>query len=451
MRGTAQPGRWARRRPGQWVACVAFWLLALAVLSFPGRLLLALAGTLVSPAFCGPVSQPPTVRQVQFLSGSGRRIVADLYIPAGPAAPHPGLLVSTPALGEGLRNRELRRTAGMVARLGYVVMLPFPDGKRIEGISPLDVADADAAIRCFLQLPEVDPARTVVAGLSYGGGPVLLAATGLPPEVSPSRFLTVGAYADLKAELRFVVTGEYRYRGTHGRREPSPFVRRILRRSLISLSAPADAPLLHAAFASEEPEALPAGLSPEGRVLGELLKARSSQRFDQLYPRLPERARRTLDSLSLLGRLGALRKPVYVLHPREDSFVPPDEALRLWRELPAAARGDLLVLPYLQHSLPIARPPVRSLGSYFQALLRGYYFLRRVLYPTPPPPRAVQTALLLIALGALLLCRPAKSQPRAGKCTTGGLISVGVRPGAPVPERLASSYTGPGYGSPGPV
>lgn len=325
----------------------------------------------------------PEVRRIEYASGSGRRIVADIYLPGGitrTGERRPGILLLTPASRRGLENPGVIRAAGSFTRLGYVTMVPFPEGDQISHLSVEDIADARASLARFMALPELDPARSIGGGLSYGSGPMLLAAAELPPARRPSRYVILGGYADLSEVLRFATTGAYRYGTMRGQHEPSPYLRTMLGRTVIAWAPPEDGPRLRKVV-EERPESAPGGLSPEGRRLAALYLNRDPERFAALYAALHSPHRSRVDALSPAGKLNGIEARTFIFHARDDRFVPPSEALRLWNTLPPAARGELLLPPVLGHTLPLERgqDPLQFVRSVWQT----YRFAGRALYPTP--------------------------------------------------------------------
>jgi len=126
---------------------------------------------------------------VTFPSSTGRPMRAALALPAA-TGPRPAVLVIHEIFG---LNDDIRRIAGRVADLGWVALAPdlFDTG----GSRPLCVlrtfltlrrregpafADLDAARSWLATRPEVDPARTGVAGFCLGGGFALLHAMRAP-------------------------------------------------------------------------------------------------------------------------------------------------------------------------------------------------------------------------------------------------------------------------------
>jgi pimeloyl-ACP methyl ester carboxylesterase len=363
-------------------------LFCLWLLTFSGRLLLFLL-SLVWPAdLPSPMvllSARPLVRRTDIPSPSGRRLLVDTYFPRAPGrrgaggGQYPGVLLLSPASRDGLANPALKRLADGLARLGYVVMLPFPGGEAIPHISGADIADARGALTHFLEIPELDASRSLGVGMSYGSGPLLLAVAELSPLKRPSRLMTLGGYADLREFLRFATTGSFASGAYRGQRTPDPYVRDVLGQSLLAWADAGDRPLLRPVVESHL-TSQPPDLSPAGQQLAALFLNRDAKRFDALYAALPPSVRSNIEAMSLPGRLGGVKAPVYVLHPADDDYVPPSEARRLWEALPQAARGELLLLPSLGHDLPGREQMRRQPVALLKTLWRTYRFLNRVLY-----------------------------------------------------------------------
>jgi pimeloyl-ACP methyl ester carboxylesterase len=105
----------------------------------------------------------------------------------------------------------------------------------------------------------------------------------------------------------------------------------------------------------EEPEnarTLFPRLSPDGRETMNLLLARQ---IDRLRPRLLEAIaadQSQLAAISLEGKLGDLRVPVFVLHGSTDDIIPSTESLWLEKEIPPKYLREVLITPAFSHVDP---------------------------------------------------------------------------------------------------
>jgi pimeloyl-ACP methyl ester carboxylesterase len=368
---------------------VALGLLAWLVISFPGRLLLlflsmAWPASQVTPLVLA--SGPPVVERVAFPSPSGRTILADIYRPAGARLVRPSMFITSPAGRGGLENPVVQRLGDSMARLGYVAMAAFPEGERIPYASPDDIDDAEAALRYFRGLSDADPKRSIGLAVSYGSGPLLLAAERMPPQQRPERLLVLGGYADLREIIRFGTTATYRYGDVTGSLEPHPYLLELLDVTLTTWAGPQDAPGLQSLIRAEH-GAVPEGLSPNGRAIARLLLNRDPARFEELYQQVPAELRRRGEALSIPNRLETLDRPTFILQPAEDRMVPPSEGFRLRDSLPPGTPVEFELLPGLGHEMP-------DLGEFLngnlpRSLWRTHRTLRRALFPT----RGIQSPL----------------------------------------------------------
>jgi len=376
-----EPADSAAARRLAWRLAIGFVIASLLLMTFPGRVALFLLHLIWPPALPTPlalVSPAPHVRRVAFPSPSGRRLVAEIYRPGAGRSPFPGLMVHTPATRPGLANPQLRRLLAGLARLGYVALAAFPEGHPIPYASEADLDDAAAVLAFLGRLPEVDATRTIAAGFSYGAGPLLLAIARRHPAEPPQRVLLLGGYADLEEFFRFATTGAYRFRDHAGRFPPHPYVREMATRTALAW-IPAD----------QRPRLLPTGAivlppdsTPLARTVVELLINRDPVRFDELYARLPRRLRERVAAMSPVHVAPAIRRPVHLLHPRDDPYVPYTESLRLWAALPPESRAQLALPGGLGHGLPTRREWRRP-RALIGALRVVYSFCRRALEPPP--------------------------------------------------------------------
>ena len=181
--------------------------------------------------------------------------------------------------------------------------------------------------------------RCGLFGFSFSAGPVLLAAA--RPEMGErvGYAIAVGAYFELREVLRHLTTGG---RGEEPAFPGGPPIRAgkwlFLRHNaeLLGLEGhEAEAEAIVRAKLREEGADVSAQVSrlPErlGPVLA-LMENRDPARFDALYRVQPPDLLRRVEEWSLKGVAGRGRFPLFLLHGREDPFIPASESFRLAEE-----------------------------------------------------------------------------------------------------------------------
>jgi dienelactone hydrolase len=276
-----------------------------------------------------------------------RSLAADLYRPAKPT----GALVLVHGLSrDGGRQPDLERLAHLLAGRGQLVLVPHFEGMAAFRLGGTEVADVRAAVEYLRRL---DP-RVGVAGLSFGAGPVLLAAA----ELSDLRVVGVfGGYADLRNVIAFITTGVHTWAGQrHVQRQEeynrwkllsvlAPFVEDS--RDRAALTAIAERRLDNP-FA--DTGALETDLGREGQAMLALVLNRREEAVTALLGALPPRARQGLARLSALAAIPQVRGRLLIAHGAGDASIPFTESLRLAAAAPTEPR--VLILRGFHHTGP---------------------------------------------------------------------------------------------------
>ena len=168
----------------------------------------------------------------------------------------------------------------------------------------LQTSDLDTALDGFMSIwNEVDENRIAYFGLSYGSGPVLLAAAEIKPP--PEFVATFGGYVELLDEIKFALTGGYEYQDIKDKLEPDPWLRNVIVANLLS-TFPKE-PGLDALIANTDPD-----------------------KFNQLYDALSIELKETVDDLSPHRIVHQLDMPLYILHSTDDNVVPYTESVKFF-------------------------------------------------------------------------------------------------------------------------
>jgi pimeloyl-ACP methyl ester carboxylesterase len=279
---------------------------------------------------------------------------ARLYMPDGTAHP-PGIVLVHGIHRLGIDEPRFVAFARAMAGSGYAVLTPELSALTDYRVDAASIATIGQSAAWFDERLGHGP--VTVLGLSFSGSLALLAAC--DPQYAPHiRVLALmGAFDDLPRVMRFLSTGEEGF--PDGRWVPFPphdyGAAVFIYAHLAQFFPPADLPAAREALRDwlwEEPEQgrpLLAHMSPQSRALLEDLFAR---RVALLRPQLLaaiEADEPELAALSLHGRLGNLRVPVFILHGSEDSVIPPAESLWLVQDVPPRELRGVLITPVFSH------------------------------------------------------------------------------------------------------
>ena len=229
-------------------------------------------------------------------AGSTTAARGALTLPAGPG-PHPAVVLALGAEAAGPDDPRVVRLTDALARLGVGVLYPLSPQLDAGVVEPPEIERLVGAWRALGAHTRVRPERIGFVGLSVGGSLSLMAAADarIAPEVW--FVLAIGPYAH--AGLLAAETASGVFAADDGRHEwePRAITRRVLLRSLTQ------------------------ALGDEKRAAA--LLAPGS--YDEATARLAEADAALaawIAALSPIGYLDDLAAPLYLLHDRDDRFVP---------------------------------------------------------------------------------------------------------------------------------
>jgi hypothetical protein len=235
-------------------------------------------------------------------------IDARVFHPPG-GGRHAGVLLLL-GVGELPREDLAIRFAEALARLGVVVILPESTGLLAERLSPAEIDGLGLSYDLLVDQSDVDPARTGVIGLSAAGGLGIVAAA-QPTMRDRVRLVTsLGGYYDARSLLLDVAS---RSMDVDGQVVPWSPEQRTL--DVVSHT-------LADALGSETPE------------VADLLAGVSREEASARIAALPEVVQERLVQISPSASLGQVRAHLYLLHDRDDSFIPFTQTRALVRAAP---------------------------------------------------------------------------------------------------------------------
>lgn len=319
----------------------------------------------------------PRQEKVTFPLPDGGPGEADLYSPPG-GGRHGAALVVIGAAPRALEDPRAVRLARGVARTGVVVMFPRLDELLNDRLKPPEIEEIALAFRHLRGLEQVDPQRTGIISFSVGAGLALVAATEPGLRDAVDFVASFGGYYDLFDLIASVTTGTYKDGGRLQPWEPAERSIQVLRRSLISyIQEPPEQEFLTSVFTEGQAAdpATVAGLSPLARSVYELLANTDPRRVDDLFAAAPAEALAILRRLSPSASIQDLRAPVYIVHDRDDRFIPYVESRRLATSLPPGQTTSYLELDIFRHVTP--RLPTNPL-AFLVDLLKFFFQVYRL-------------------------------------------------------------------------
>jgi len=162
---------------------------------------------------------------------SGRTLTLHVYKLKESPPESPALIIYTPFIGGGLEDQRLVNLLKTFARLGFITAAPL----RSEGslvVSKKDIDDVISSVTFFEENPSFDIKSYGLFGISYGSGPVIIAAD--DPRISHlvDFVVSFGGYFELQNLLEFIASGEYSYKDISDKTEPDPYAHQILEETL---------------------------------------------------------------------------------------------------------------------------------------------------------------------------------------------------------------------------
>ena len=320
-----------------WLARVVL-LVALLVSAFlsiipSGRA--ALRGMLLVPAVLQPNKQTPltvsgsTVRHSTIVvSARSGPVYLDIYEPDDAAPPLPGAreaVVVIPGIGDERKDSQLINLSMSLAREGIVVMDLTTPALIARRLNPDDV---DAVVQAFLALahhPSVGVGRVGILGISGGGDLGMLAAADPRIRDQLAFMMLFGGYYDATSLLRDFGRRALDVDGTLEPWTPNPVPVEALAKT-IAPTLPANESKLLVGALSEHGTRLTAAqlasLSPDALAAYHLLAGDDPAHVDANIAALSPAMQRDLVALSPSAVLNDIRAPIYLLHDRNDTYVP---------------------------------------------------------------------------------------------------------------------------------
>lgn len=312
------------------------------------RLGLAIPGILAALPF-NPVDpfSPEIRHEVVEYDAGGTLQRAHIWRPDG--GRHPGLILSlgvNPAPPED--PRVIRLCEGL-AKLGLTVMLLQSAQLDADIVEPAEIDRMVGAFEWLERQTYAGP-QIGMSGFSVGASLLTVAAADERIRDRVAVVNAFGGYGSLRRLALDTVSRSYVEGPRLIRWEPDDLTVRLIRLHLANRLEPGDRDLLLAAM----PGAAPPGPEPDFRTdaarrVWRFLAAQDRDFAEVALGRLPADILAGLDALSPSGQLDGLRGVLYVMHDKNDRFVPVGEALKVAVGARPLARVHLTEFDLFQH------------------------------------------------------------------------------------------------------
>lgn len=300
----------------------------------PGRaaartaLLLPALITQTVPLPLALMGEPVRHREVTVRAKSGP-VFLDIYEPTSSAPAMPGAreaVLLIPGVGDNRKEPQLINLAEAMARSGLVAVSMTTPTLIAYTLAP---DDADAVVQAFLamgQAPGVDLKRSGILGFSAGGALATFAAA--DPRIRDTiAFITLfGGYYDVRTMLGDVGRRAQTVDGKPQAWQPNAVTLQVLANTIATDLPSFDAVRLTDAFSTDPFTPLSDlemdDLSAPGAAAYHLLAGDAPSDVDANVAAVTQAMAPLLDGLSPSTAAPGVRTAVYLLHDRNDGFVP---------------------------------------------------------------------------------------------------------------------------------
>ena len=263
--------------------------------------------------------------------------IADLYVPAGEGR-HSAVLFFLGVNPAGKDDERVVNLGSAVARTGIVVMIPWSERMSLRRVADQEVNDLVSGFQHLQTLDMVDAEQVGMAGFCVGASLMMVAAQDERIRDDVKVVNSFAGYYEAKDLIAAVVTKQRFYEGESSAWEPDILSEQVVRLHLLeSITDVAERQIIEQAidigFAPTD------GISPDARLVYDILNASDIDEAHRLIDRLPPDALDVLRRISPSSNIDALSAKMLVMHDRQDRLVPSEESRRLVDAL--RPRGDV--------------------------------------------------------------------------------------------------------------
>jgi acetyl esterase/lipase len=273
------------------------------------------------------VGEPIRHTQMTLFNEAGA-IYLDIYAPTTPPPPIPGSregVVLIPGVGDNRTDAQLVNLSEAMARVGLVAVDMTSTSLIDYVLSPQDGDSVVRAVQAVQRLPGVGKDRVGIVGFSAAGALACLAA--IDPRIRGSlAFITLfGSYFDATTLLRDFGRRAIEVNGKVQAWSPNIVPLQVLANTFAGTLPAGEGAILMNAFANGVTPLSPsdlAQLSPPAVAAYHLLEGDEPGQVDANIAALSPQMHALFGALSPSAIVGQIKTPVYLLHDRNDQFVP---------------------------------------------------------------------------------------------------------------------------------
>ena len=279
----------------------------------------------------------PERREIFYPLDNGYTGVADLYIPAG-GGKHSAVLFFLGVNPAGKDDERIVNLGNAVARTGIVVMIPWSERMAQRRVTEQEAGDLVRGFEHLRSLDMVDENDVGMAGFCVGASLMMVAAQDERIRDDVKVVNSFAGYYEAEDLIASVVSARRFYDEDSGPWEPDKLSVEVVRTHLLeSVDDPAERATL--AEIIENNAAAPSNLSPNARLVYDILNAPDLETAHRLIGLLHSDSLDTLRSISPSTNIDSLKAKALVMHDRQDRLVPSEESRRLVDAL--QSRGDV--------------------------------------------------------------------------------------------------------------
>ena len=295
----------------------------------------------------------PERREISYPLDDGGVGIADLYIPAG-GGEHSAVLFFLGVNPAGKDDERVVNVGNAVARTGIVVMIPWSERMAQRRVTEQEADDLVRGFEHLRSLGMVDEDEVGMAGFCVGASLMMVAAQDERIRDDVKVVNSFAGYYEAEDLIASVVAARRFYGEDSAPWEPDILSVQVVRTHLLeSVDDPAERATL--ADVIENGAAAPSDLSPDARLVYDILNAPDLDTARRLIDLLPPDSLETLRRISPSANIDSLKAKALVMHDRQDRLVPSEESRRLVDAL--RSRGDVhyTEFSFFEHLDPSAR------------------------------------------------------------------------------------------------
>lgn len=329
---------------------------------------------------------PAPILDRRRIHAAGKILDTDFYWPRTQGR-RPGLLLIHGMIDTGKDDPRVVWLATLLARAGFVVMVPDFPGMQNFQVGPQEVAEIIGAFQYLGTLGrQVEVDHRGMFSFSYGVGPTLIAAADPRIRKKVEFVVSFGGYYNLADVVAYLISGAYPGAKAAVQRKPPAAAKWLfVLHNLSLLGSPADRAILEkiARLKIRNERAPVAGLAAqlggEGKLVYRLLTRKDPQSVLRLLSRMPPRLKGYLDEFSpkrVVSRVGAT---LIIAHGKSDSMIPYEESVKLARAFARRGRVHWAIFQLYGHTEPLGAKGEGVSPLLYLTEFRHFYSLVHIL------------------------------------------------------------------------